>query len=142
MTLAIALGSVYSVSNNKPTSSYSSGAEIVLKITDLDDEPEVIKRQVEQRLRLTLPEDSSYAVTLNSKDFLTITGTNVNTNEQMNFFKSFITKKQETTVTSQVMGSNGKPKVLDFDFSNATMSNGNVTLDLFGPSYASEGILV
>ena len=142
MTLGIALGSVYSISNNKPTTSYQSGAEVVLKITDLDDTPEVIKRQVEQRLSLTLPSDSSYNVTLNSNDFLTITGTNVDTNEQLNFFKSFITNKDKVTVTSQVLDANGKQKELLFDFSNATMSNDSVSLELLSPAYSKEGILI
>ncbi len=142
MTLGIALGSVYGVTNNKPTINYKSGAEVVLKITDLDDTPEVIKRQVEQRLKLSLPSDSSYAVTLNSNDFLTITGTNVDTNEQMNFFKSFISSKDKTTVTTQSLGLNGKPKELSFNFSNATMTNDSISLDLKTPSYSKENILV
>ncbi|MGL5590503.1 MAG: hypothetical protein ACRDCH_00305, partial [Metamycoplasmataceae bacterium] len=79
MAVGITLGSVYAVSDNKPTNAYKSGAEVVLKMTEIDETSDVIKRQVEQRLNLTLGEDATYEVILNSNDFLTVRGTNINT---------------------------------------------------------------
>ncbi len=145
MVLAITLGSVYSVSNNKPTIDYQSGAEIVLKLTDPDEEDlELIRKQIEQRLILSLSENSSFEVSLNSDNFITITGTNVNNDKEMRDFTSFISNKQKPIVTPLIVGydSQGKPETLPFEFSNATLSGESVSLDLVSPVTSTDGILI
>ena len=145
MTLAITLGSIYSVSNNKPTIDYKSGAEVVLKLTDPDEKDlEVIINQIEQRLMLNLPEDSTYQVSLNSDNFITITGTNINNDAEMSKFTSFISDKQKPVVTSLVVeyDSQGKPKTLPFEFSNASLSGDSISLDMVSPVTSTTDILV
>ncbi|MGL5204903.1 MAG: hypothetical protein ACRC63_01490, partial [Metamycoplasmataceae bacterium] len=142
MAVGITFGSVYSVSDNKPTNAYKSGAEVVLKMTEIDETPDVIKRQVEQRLNLTLSENSSYEVILNSNDFLTIKGTNINTDSEMEAFTSFLKNKEEIVVTTLSLDSNGRPKKLPFEFSNATMANGAITLTLSNQITETSDILV
>ncbi|MGL5732716.1 MAG: hypothetical protein ACRCXE_01430, partial [Metamycoplasmataceae bacterium] len=142
MAVGITLGSVYAVSDNKPTNAYKSGAEVVLKITEIDESPDVIKRQVEQRLNLTLAEDATYEVVLNSNDFLTIKGTNINTDSEMEAFTSFLKDKEEIVVTTLALDSFGRPKRLPFEFSNATMTNGSIALTLSNQITETSEILI
>lgn len=142
MVIGITLGSIYSVSNNKPTNDYKSGAEVVLKITNIDETPDVIKRQVEQRLSLSLSQNSSYEVILNSNDFLTIKGTNIETDAEMESFTSFIGNKEKIDVTPIGLDPSGKPKILPFQFSNAVMSNGSITLTLDNQVIEESEILI
>ncbi|MGL4252289.1 MAG: hypothetical protein ACRCRQ_01890 [Metamycoplasmataceae bacterium] len=142
MAVGITLGSVYAVSDNKPTNAYKSGAEVVLKMTEIDETSDVIKRQVEQRLNLTLGEDATYEVILNSNDFLTVRGTNINTDSEMEAFTSFLKDKEEIVVTTLALDSFGRPKKLPFEFSNATMSNGFITLTLSNQIIETSDILI
>ncbi|MGL6124895.1 MAG: hypothetical protein ACRC1F_00180 [Metamycoplasmataceae bacterium] len=142
MGIGITIGSIYSVSNNNPTNDYKPGAEVVLKITDIDETPEIIKRQIEQRLNLTLPEDSNYEVILNSNDFLTIKGTNIQTDGEMEAFTSFIKNKQKISVTTLELDASGRPKILPFQFTNATMSGDSITLTLGNKVAESGEILI
>ncbi|MGL5617661.1 MAG: hypothetical protein ACRCWU_01240 [Metamycoplasmataceae bacterium] len=142
MAVGITLGSVYTVSSNKPTNAYKSGAEVILKMTEIDESADVIKRQVEQRLNLTLSEDATYEVILNSDDFLTIKGTNINTDSEMEAFTSFLKKKEEIVVTTLALDSFGRPKRLPFEFSNSTMTNGAITLTLSNQVIETSDILI
>lgn len=129
MVLAISIGSVYSL-NNKPSIDYKSGAEIVLQVTNPDDDINVIKRQTEQRLKLTLSPSSEYEVTLNSDNFFRITGTNIETDEELKKFKDFVAPEiiQKPTVTyldSEVIN--------NIIFYDSTMSGDSISLNILNP---------
>ncbi|MDK2819910.1 MAG: hypothetical protein KFW07_03675, partial [Mycoplasmataceae bacterium] len=128
MLLAITFGSIYSV-NNKPDINYKSGAEVVLKVTGSEEDKEILKRQIEQRLILSLEANSAYSVTTNSNDYFTITGTNIDTDKEMEEFKNFIFNKDKITVTTLGVDSNYNYEELKgISFKDAQMSNGNISL--------------
>lgn len=128
MLLAITFGSIYSV-NNKSDINYKSGAEVVLKVTESEEDEEILKRQIEQRLILSSETDATYSVTINSNNFFTITGTNVNTDKEMEEFKNFIFNKNKITVTKLGVDHNYKyEEIKEISFKDAQMSNGNISL--------------
>lgn len=128
MILAISVGSIYSV-NNKPSIDYKSGAEIVSKIETPDETIEVIKRQTEQRLKLTLSNNSEYRVTVNSNDYLKITSTNIETDKELLDFKNFVINKEEFPIVTSLNSKN----TYDAFFMDATLSGESISLKLSVP---------
>ncbi len=142
--LAISLGSIYSL-DNKPSINYKSGAQIVLQVSNISnpDNINIIGRQTEKRLKLSLSPSSDYKVVVNSDNYLTITGTNINTDERLLKFQNFVAPKY---VFKPIITTTKSPNsILDnIEFTDATLSGDSISVNLAKsiPELSDDSILI